>query len=204
MSKDFSVPASDDVIKTAKQALEANGFKVEVVNNLQAAKEKVEELIPEGKEVFTGTSRTLEDTGLNHVLNDSGKYVSARENFMKFYGQPDKGIDMRRLGSASEYAVGSVHAVTEDGQVVIASASGSQIPNYVYGASNVIWVVGTQKIVKDLNEAMERLETHTFPLEDERAQEAYGVHSVISKVLLYKKDPQARITVVFIKEAVGF
>lgn len=88
--------------------------------------------------------------------------------------------------------------------MLIASASGSQLPNYVYGASNFIWVVGSQKIVKDLNEGLERIETHSFPLEDQRAQKAYGIHSSINKILIYRKEPAGRGTIILIKEAVGF
>ena len=205
MSKDYSQPASDESVAATKQALESNGFNVEIVDTLSAAHDKVLELIPAGSDVFTGTSVTLTKTGLDKALNESSTYASARGKFMALYGQKDKAIEMRQLGSASDYAVGSVHAITEDGQVVIASASGSQLPNYVYGANHVIWVVGSQKVTKDLTEAMDRLETYTFPLEDARALKAYGAHSLISKVLLYKKEPGAgRITIVIIKEAVGF
>jgi hypothetical protein len=100
---------------------------------------------------------------LTEELN-SDKYVSVRNQFMPLFGQPDKQNEMKRIGSASDYALGSVHAITEDGQVMIASASGSQLPNYVYGAQNFIWAVGSQKLVKNLDEAFERLETYTFPL----------------------------------------
>ena len=88
--------------------------------------------------------------------------------------------------------------------MLIASATGSQLPNYVYGATHVIWVVGTQKIVKDIPESMERLNTYTFPLENERAEEAYGGPSVIGKTLLYHNDHQHRIRILFVKESVGF
>src|SRR5205085_11522998 len=126
-------------------------------------------------------SVTLDKAGLTEELN-SNKYISVRNQFMQFYGQPEKAVEMKRIGSGADYAVGSVHAVTEDGQVVIASASGSQLPNYAYGASNVIWVVGSQKIVRDLNEALERIEDYTFHLEDERALAAYGMNSSINKM----------------------
>lgn len=204
MAKDFSQPTSDEAIAAAQQALENNGFTVVVVDTLQAAHDKVLELIPEGQEVFTATSATLTEAGLDKELNESGRYVSARAKFTPLYGQPDKAVEMRRLGSASDYAIGSVHAITEDGQILVASASGSQLPNYAYGASHVIWVAGSQKIVKDMNQAMERLETYTFPLEDARAKQAYGSGSVISKLLIYRKDPQSRTTLIIIKQAVGY
>jgi hypothetical protein len=204
MSRDYSQIVSEGTLNNAVQRLETNGFTVEVVDNLPAAHTKVLDLIPEGSEVFTATSVTLDKAELTAALNDSGKYVSVRDKFMPLYGQEDKAVEMRRLGSASDYTVGSVHAVTEDGQVLVASATGSQLPNYAYGASHVIWVVGTQKIVKDLSEAMERLENYVFPLENERATKAYGSGSVISKLLIYRKDPVQRVTLVLVKEAAGF
>jgi hypothetical protein len=203
LSTRFAQAASESKVKKAKDALESKGFKVKVVDNLQQAHKAVTDIIPKGSEVFTATSVTLDKAGLNDELN-SDKYDSARDKFMALYGQEDKAVEMRRLGSASDYAVGSVHAITQDGQVVIASASGSQLPNYAYGASNVVWVVGSQKIVEDLNEAFERIENYTFHLEDERAKEVYGMGSSINKVLIYRKDPTNRATVILVKEAVGF
>lgn len=204
MSRNYSQVASPDAIERAQAALETNGFKVERVETLRQAHDMVLEMIPEGSEVFTGTSVTLEKTGLAQELNESGKYISVRQLFMSLAGQEDKAVEMRRIGSGADYALGSVHAITEDGQAVIASASGSQLPGFVYGASHVIWVVGTQKVVTDLNEAFDRLENYTFPLEDKRALKAYGGHSTISKILIYRKETRSRVTVIFVNEAVGF
>ena len=199
----FAQVASDLEVETARQALEANGFKVRVVESLEAARQEVLGLIPKGSEVFTATSVTLDKAGLTDELN-SNKYSSVRDKFMPLYGDSSKAVEMRRIGSGSDYAVGSVHAVTEDGQVVVASASGSQIPNYVYGASHVIWVVGSQKVAVDLNQALERIEDYTFGLEDKRAMAAYGVHSSLNKLLIYRKEPAGRVTIILVKESVGF
>ncbi len=199
----FSKAASEDKIANAKSALENNGFKVKVVNDLSELHDAVIDQIPEGSEVFTATSVTLDKANLTEELN-SDKYVSVRNKFAPFYGQPDKELEMKRIGSASDYAIGSVHALTEDGQAVIASASGSQLPNYVYGAKNFIWAVGSQKIVSDLEEALERIEDYTFHLEDERAQKAYGAHSSLNKLLIYRKEPTGRGTIYIIREPVGF
>ncbi len=200
----FAQAASDISIQTAKQALEDHGFKVKVVDNLEQARAEVKAMVPEGSEVFTATSATLDKAGITKDINESGKYVSVRDKFYALAGQPDKAKEMRRAGSVSDYTLGSVHAVTQDGQVMVASASGSQLPNYAFGAGHVIWVVGAQKIVKDLNEAWERLETYTFPLENERAKKAYGQGSSINKVLLYKKETAGRVTIILVKEPVGF
>ncbi|HSW85322.1 MAG TPA: LUD domain-containing protein [Candidatus Saccharimonadales bacterium] len=199
----YSRPASQERIRRVKAALETNGFKVKLVDNLDALHTAVLKQIPSGSEVFTATSVTLDKANLTETLNDN-PYVWVRNMFMPLYGIPDKELEMKRLGSASDYAIGSVHALTEDGQAVIASASGSQIPNYVYGAKNYIWVVGSQKIVENLDEALDRVENYSFHLEDERAKKAYGFGSSINKVLIYRKETAGRGTIYIIREAVGF
>ncbi|MBX4201615.1 lactate utilization protein [Candidatus Saccharibacteria bacterium] len=203
VSTNFAHAATDSEIEKARKALELNGFKVTVVDALDDAKQAVIKTVPKGSEVFTATSVTLDKSGLTEVLN-SDNYVSVRNKFMPLYGQPDKAVEMKRIGSGSDYAVGSVHALTQDGQALIASATGSQLPNYVYGASNVIWVVGSQKIVKDLAQGLERIETHTFQLEDARAQEAYGAHSSLNKILFYRQENPGRVSIILVKESVGF
>jgi len=116
-----------------------------------------------------------------------------------------QGLEMQKLGAAPEWAVGSVHAVTEDGKVIIASASGSQLPSYAYGSSHVVWVVGSQKIVKDLDEGMKRVREYVLPLESERAMKAYGQPSSINKLLILNKEANpGRITMVIVKEKLGF
>lgn len=203
MGKNYAEVASLEAVKKTKQALETNGFTVEVVDTLAQAREAVLGIIKEGAEVFTATSVTLTEAGLDEELNTSGRYVSVRNKINEI--APEQGVARRRMGSAADYTVGSVHAITEDGQVYIASNSGSQLPGYVYGATNVIWVVGTQKLVKDANEAIDRLETYTLPLEDERAQKAYRAGSQISKLLIYRKEPRpGRTTVILLNESVGY
>lgn len=200
----FSKVASDEAIEAAATALTTNGFDVHVVDTLDDAAKKVFTIIPKGAEVFTATSVTLDTAGISKTINESGDYVSVRDEFMMYYGQQDKAIEMRRIGSAMDYSIGSAHAVTQDGRVLIASNSGSQLPGYVYGANQVIWVVGAQKVVADVPEGIRRIEEYTLPLEDARAQKAYGMHSTISKLLIYREDPQHRIHVILFKEAVGY
>jgi hypothetical protein len=89
---------------------------------------------------------------------------------------------------------------------MIASNSGSQIPGYAYGADHVVWVVGTHKIVKDIDEGLERIYQHSLPLESERARKAYGVErSYVSKILIFAREPEKnRSTVIFVNEVLGF
>jgi L-lactate utilization protein LutC len=189
-------------IEKVVSALNAKGFAAQSVPNAAAAKEAVLKLIPAGSEVFTFTSATLDAAGITEALN-AAPYVSLRDK-MYALDRNTQSAEMRAIGSAPAYAAGSVHAVTEDGALVIASATGSQLPAYAYGAGHVVFVVGAQKIVKDLAEATERIATYTLPLEDTRAQATYGVNSAINKTLILHGEQPGRIDVVIVAEEIGF
>jgi len=150
-------------------------------------------------------SLTLDSMGLTQEINESGKYRSVKATLMSM-DQKTQGREMSRLGSAPEYAVGSVHALTENGQAMIASMTGSQLAAYASGAAHVIWVVGTQKIVKDLDDGMKRIYEYVLPLESERVKAAYGLpSSSVNKVLVVNKEfAPGRVTVVIVKESMGF
>lgn len=196
--------ADEASIANAKTALEAVGIDVVVVDSAAEAKAKVLELIPEGAEVMTNASKTLDDSGIAAAINDSGKYDALRPKLMAIYGDPEKKREQRKLAAAPDYSLGSVAAVTEDGAILIASASGSQLGQYTYAAGKVIFVVGTHKIVANVEEAQQRLKEHVFPLENERALAAYGMNSAILKVLTIHGERPGRFTVVFIREHLGF
>jgi acyl-CoA hydrolase len=184
-------------------ALEEHGFSVEVVDDLDAAREAVLARIPHGSSVMTNTSVTLAETGIADAINDGGPYDSAR-NKMFALDFATQAQDMKAIGGQPDYALGSVHAVTADGTLVIASASGSQLASYAWGAANVIFVVGAQKLVPTLAAAHERIYQHSLPLEDARAQAAYGQHSQVGKVLEIHQELPGRIHIVLIRKAVGF
>ena len=196
--------ADDATIQRTIEALKANGVEAIVANNGEEAKKKVLEIIPQGSEVMTMTSMTLEETGISKVLDQSGKYDALRPKLMKM-DYKTQAREMRKFANAPDWTIGSVHAVTEDGHLLIASNSGSQLPDYAYSAGDVIWVVGAQKIVKNTEEGIRRIYEHSFPLEDERARKAYGMPSGVNKILIVNKEIQpGRITVVFVKEKLGF
>ncbi len=196
--------AQDEAIQTVVSTLDANNVDTVIVDDLAAAKAAVLSQVPSGAKVFTGTSVTLQDTGLDKALNEA-PYESVRANFMKLQEQPDKALEMKQIGSAADVYVGSAHALTEDGKILIASATGSQMPAISYGAAKVILVVGIQKIVKDLAEGIQRIEQHVVPLEDKRAQEVYGISTNFSKLLVLNNGAtRGRVHVVIVKEDVGF
>lgn len=204
---DFSQAASTERIEKAAAALRANGgFEVYFAANGQEAKERVLSLVPAGAEVFTMTSVTLDTIGLSKEINEPGKFDSVRVKLAALDSEKDK-REKRQLGAAPDWAIGSVHAITETGEVIIASNTGSQLPAYVYGAGKVILVVGAQKIVADREAAMERLYEYVLPLEGERANKAYNITtgSHVSKLLIMNREVEpGRITIILANEALGF
>ena len=204
MAKDFGELATEESINKTKDALIKYVIEVFVVEIGEQAKAKALEMIPAGAEIMNMSSVTVDSIGLAKEINDFGRYNSVRKKFATMDAKT-QGQDMKRLGATPEWAVGSVHAVTEDGKVVIVSATGSQLPAYAYGSSHVLWVVGTQKIVKDIKEAFDRVSEYVLPLESARAMKAYGQPSSVNKELVVNKEvTPGRITMILVKEKLGF
>ena len=156
INKKFGKIPDDKTIKKTIEALKKNGMNAFIVKNGNEAKIKVLELIPKNAEVMNMTSMTLDAINISKEINESGNYNSIKNRFAKMDSNKNKS-EMRRLGAVHDYVVGSVHAITQKGNVMIASATGSQLPSYSYGAGKVIWIVGAQKIVKDLDEGLKKL-----------------------------------------------
>ena len=204
LNPDFSNLASENQIERTIKALEANNIHTISAENGADAKKKLYEMIPAGAEVFTSSSVTLNTLGILDEVDKSGRYNSVRAKLEKM-DPKTQGREMQKMGATPEYMIGSVHAVTETGCVIIASKTGSQLAGYVAAAAHVIWVVGTQKIVPTLEDGLSRLEKYTLPLEDARSLKAYGINSSINKLLIINKEYMpGRITMILVKENLGF
>jgi hypothetical protein len=119
--------------------------------------------------------------------------------------KPEELRAMRKLGVGPDWFVNSAHAVTLDGTIVVGSNTGSQLGPLAFGAGRVIFAIGSQKLVPDLESAMRRIEEHIIPLENQRMQELYGTDTQLNKVLIIHKEFRpGRFTVVLIREPVGF
>lgn len=200
----FGVPADEARVLRTATALEANGIRVLRAANGADAKRIVLDLIPLGSQVQLGASRSLEQSGIADEIEQSGRYDAIRAR-VRGMDRTTQAAEIRRLISAPDVMLGSVHAVTETGSLVAASAGGSQLGPYVAGAGRVILLVGTQKIVSDLDEALRRIDEYSFPLEEARAQAAYGRHTGVNKILIINRElVPGRITVVFVDEVLGF
>jgi hypothetical protein len=201
----FDTLSSQESFAATKLALEQNGFMVMIVENGEEAKKIVFEKIPIQAEIMTMSSVTLDTLGISKEINESGKYDSVKKK-LSAMNRETQGSEMQKLGAAPAWAIGSVHAVTEDGHVLVASRSGSQIPGYSYGAQHVIWVVGGQKIVKNTDEGMRRIYEYCLPLESVRVQKAYGMESSsVNRILIMnKEDNKERSLIILVKEVLGY
>jgi acyl-CoA hydrolase len=199
----FTTLPDEQKLQATVTALEEHGFSAEVVGDLDAARQAVLTRIPRGSSVMTNASVTLAETGIADAINDGGGWDSTR-NRMFALDFATQAQEMKAIGGQPDYALGSVHAVTHDGVLVIASASGSQLASYAWGAANVIFVVGAQKLVPDLGTAHQRIYQHSLPLEDARAQVAYGQHSQVGKILEIHQELPGRIHIVLVRRQVGY
>ena len=204
----FGTVAGDARVTRTTAALEANGIGVLRAADAAEAKRIVLGLISDGSQVHHGASQSLEASGIIDEIERSPRYDPVRPRIRSLDRNTQAG-EVRRLSAAPEVMLGSVHAVTETGALLAASMGGSQLGPYASGAGRVILVVGTQKIVSDIEEGLRRINDYSFPLEDARAQAAYGIHSALNsalnKVLMINREiiPD-RITVVLCDEALGF
>ena len=203
-NQEFAKLATDEQIERTVEALEANGIHAIVAANGEEAKRIFFELVPEGAEVFLGASVTLETIGVKDVIDKSGKYEAIRPKMFAM-NRETQAREIRKLGGAPDYAAGSVHAVTEAGQVLIASNTGSQLGPYSSGAGKVIWVVGAQKLVKDLDEGMQRIYEYDLPLEIEHMRQLYNMGTNVNKVLIVNREIRPnRIAMIIVKEELGY
>jgi hypothetical protein len=200
----FGTPADESRVRRTSAALEANGMRVLRAASAAEAKRIVLGLIPSGTQVHHGASQTLDVSGITDEIDKSGRYDAIRPRTSSM-DRDTQANEIRRLTASPDVMLGSVHAVTETGSLLTASMGGSQLGPYVAGAGKVILVVGTQKIVSDLEEGLRRIDEYAFPLEDARAQAAYGIHSSVNKILVINREiTPGRITVVFVDEVLGF
>ncbi|MGW2153253.1 LUD domain-containing protein [Nonomuraea sp. NPDC001699] len=200
----FADAASSERLERAAAALTAHGFTVEILDDAAAARARVRELIPAGAGVFTGASETLRLSGIEEDLNTGTRYEAVKPRTLAM-DRSTQADEIRRLRASPDVAVGSVHAVTETGSIVIASGSGSQLPGYAGGAARAIWVVGAQKVVPDLSTALRRVEEHCLPLENARALTVYGSPSAVNRLLILHAEYQpGRGTVLLLREPIGF
>ncbi len=203
INQEFNRPASNQQIARTVRALEANGIHVMVLETGEEAQEYAISLIPVGVQVYTPPSRTVDQIGLRAAIESSINLQSIHSRLQSM-DRATQQPEIRKLISSPDVVIGSVHAVTEMGQLLIASASGSQLSSIASAAGKVIWVAGTQILVASLDEGFRRIREYSYPLENIRAQQVYGKPSAINKILIINGELPGRITLILVKQNLGF
>ncbi|SRR5258708_16974083 len=204
---DYTTLASKDTVLKTSAALKERNVEAIIVNTGKEALEKINELIPQGATVNNGSSTTLQEIGMIDYLKDKNNGWNNMHAAVLAEKDPVKQAEVRQRSSFADYYLGSVHAITESGEMVIASASGSQLPSIANTARNLILVIGTQKIVPNLEEALKRLREYVVPLEDKRMKSTGAAGTVLAKILIFEKEPPFMgrgILVIFVNEKLGF
>ncbi len=198
--------ADEQSIDRTIKGLKKRGINAIVVDTKEDAFEKLKEMLPKEAEIMTAGSTTLEQIGLIELLKSGKHSWNNLKDAILAEKDAKKQNELRKKSASAQYYIGSVHAVAQTGELVIASASGSQIPAYVLLSDNVIWIVGSQKIVRTLNEAVKRVRECCLPLEDKRMRSIGYSGSTIGKLLIFEREinPSRKLTVIFVKEELGF
>ncbi len=200
---DFAAPASEAELVALAERLRQRNFEVVIVDDGNEARAEVLKRIPDGASIHSGKSKTLEDARIFDVLMDDEGYDFIRRKTLKM----DRRTQMReisQMGATPDVIINSVHAVTHDGRLVITSATGSQLGPLASGGGKVIFVIGSQKVVPDLDIAFRRIREHVFPYEDARLREQLGAGTKIAKTLIFDQDYMpGRTSVILVREPIG-
>lgn len=202
----FDTLASQTQLKTATSNLAQRGVQVEVLADAAAALQRIQKLIPAGASVLTGSSQTLAQLGFDDLLK-AGEHPWNNLKDALLKAPMEQQYQLRRQGTLADFFIASVHAICETGEVLIASASGSQLPAYAFSSPNVIWVAGTQKIVPTLEEGLRRVREYSLPAEDTAQKKMGGTGSFIGKMLIFEREAPylgRNIHLLLIEEVIGY
>ena len=204
---DYEALAEKEVVERVIGALAERGVTAELVNNRAEALERLKDLIPKSASIMNGSSRTLEEIGfVDYVKSGKHSWNNLHQAILD-EKDPQKQSELRKQSVLSDYYLGSVHGVAETGEMVIASNSGSQLPHIVFTSPNLLFVVGTQKIVPNLEAAIRRVREYVLPREDKHMKSMGASGSAISKLLIFEKEPdfmKRTVRVIFVQEKLGF
>ena len=201
--EDFATPASEETVQRVARRMRERNIEVMVVDDGDQARTVVLERLPEGAEVHSGKSKTLQDAGIFAAIHDLSRYDALRPRMLKM-DRKTQAREIRKLIAGPDFMLGSANAVTEDGVLVVASASSSQLGPIASTAGKVILVVGSQKIVADLETALRRVRSYVLPWEDSQVRKVMNIGSFVGKVLLVEREwVDGRMTVVLVRQPIG-
>jgi hypothetical protein len=207
MNTNYDELATGEVVEATMTKLTANGFLPERVEKGSDALARIKELVPAGASVMNGSSKTLEEIGyIEYLKSGEHGWINPKDAILKETDKEKQGV-LRKQSVISDWYLGSAHAVTEEGEIIIASNTGSQMPHLVYTSPNIVLIVSTKKIVPTLADGLERIDTHIVPLEEVHMQQLYGVHTLHAKTLILHKEGAhsgRKVHVIFVNEKLGF
>ncbi len=200
---DFAAPAAEDMLDRVAARIGERNIEVLIVKDGEEARRAVLERLPRGAQVHSGKSKTLQDAGIFDVIWDADQYDALRHQYLKM-DRKTQAQEIRKLTAAPDFMLGSVQAVTEDGILVAASATSSQLGPYSNTAGKVIFVVGSQKIVPDLETALRRIREYVLPWEEAQVRKAANIGTFVSKILIIEREwINGRMTVILVREPIG-
>ena len=203
LREDFASLASEETIQRVAERMRERNIEVVVVDDGDQARKVVLERLPERAEVHSGKSKTLQDAGIFDAIQDASRYDALRPRIFKMDRQT-QAREIRKLISGPDFMLGSINAITEDGVLVVASASASQLGPYASTAGKVILVVGSQKIVPDLETALRRIRDYVLPWEDSQVRKVMNIGSFVGKILLIEREwINGRMTVILVRKPIG-
>jgi len=200
---DFLKPASEEILQQVAEQMRERNIEVVIVNDGEEARKEALARIPQGAEVHSGKSKTLQEAGIFDALMDANQYNALRHQILKM-DRKTQGQEIRKLMAAPDFMLGSVIAITQAGILVAASATASQIGPYANTAGKLILVVGSQKIVLDLETAIKRIREYVQPWEEEQIRKTANIGTFVGKILIIEREwIKERTTVILVREPIG-
>jgi hypothetical protein len=203
---DYSLPVSPEAVARTVDALRLRGFKVQVVDNAAQALAKVHEIIPAQATIMSAPSQTLQEIGLEaQLINKEHPWINLKDEIL---AEPDPVVQMqmRVKTTLAPWYLGSVQAIAQTGEIVVASGSGSQLPSYAFSSPNLLWVAGIQKIVPTLEDGIRRIREYSLPLEHIRMQALGYPGAMLSKILILEQESPRmgrNVNLILVNERVG-
>jgi len=199
----FTSQASEETLQQVAMKIRERNIEAIIFDTGEDARKLVQERVPKGAEVYSGKSKTLLDTAIFELIQESGDYDPLRPKYLKMDRQT-QAREIRKLIGAPDFMLGSVNAITQDGIMVAASATATQLGPYANTAGKVILVVGSQKIVPDLETAMKRIRDYVLPWGDVQVRKVLPSGSFVGKILIIEREWIAgRMTVVLVRQPLG-
>lgn len=201
------------IAKEMVDILKSRSYSAYYAENLQEARKKVLELIPEGVSVGLGGSTTIKETGLLDTLRN-GKYRLI-DRYLPMSWEEE--VEKYREAQHADYFLTGTNAITRNGELVNVDSSGNRVSAMIFGPKKVIVVAGANKVVEDLGAAMKRLKTiaplnvkrlgHKAPCAETAKCEDCSVQPRMcnyTTIIHHGMKFEGRITVVLVAEEAGF